>query len=136
VTTRKVSTQSQGVLRVLAVLRVAREPMHGDTIADRAYISRRTFSNSYYRVLLDAKLIHVAEWLRNVRGPYIPLYAYGKGPSVPKPQPKTNAEVSRNWKERTGYHEMRKAKTRLMRLQKQINLTILRQKALNISWSA
>lgn len=112
---QRVSLKSVGIRRVLDVLRTANEPLHGDAIADRAFISRRTFCNCYYKVLLDAKEIHVAQWLRNVSGPYIPLYAIGSGPSVPKPRKLSNAEISRRWKDKTGYDEMRKAQARLVR---------------------
>ena len=111
----RVSIKSVGIRRCLEVLRAATEPLHGDTIADRAFISRRTFCNSYYRVLLDAKLIHVGEWLRNTRGPYIPLYSIGPGPDAPRPVPLTDAEVSRRWKARTGYGEACKAQRRMVR---------------------
>ena len=110
-----VSLNSVGIRRCLDVLRTATEPLHGDTIADRAFISRRTFCNSYYKVLLDAKQIHVAQWLRNVSGPYIPLYSAGPGPSVQKPKALTDAKVSKRWKEKTGYEVMRKAQRRLAR---------------------
>lgn len=113
--THRVSLNSVGIRRCLDVLRVATEPLHGDTIADRAFIGRRTFCNGYYRVLLDAKEIHVAQWLRNVSGPYIPLYSVGPGPSVQKPKRLTDAQVSRRWKERTGYDAMRNAQRRLAR---------------------
>lgn len=112
---QRVSLKSAGILRILDVLRTAAEPLHGDTIADRAFVSRRTFSNCYYKVLLDAKEIHVSQWVRNVRGPYMPLYSIGPGPSAPKPEPISDAEVSRRWKERSGYNEMRKARLRLAR---------------------
>lgn len=113
--THRVSLNSVGIRRCLDVLRVATEPLHGDTIADRAFIGRRTFCNGYYRVLLDAKQIHVAQWLRNVSGPYIPLYSIGPGPSVQKPKALTDAQVARRWKERTGYEAMRKAQRRVAR---------------------
>ena len=113
--TQRVSLKSVGIQRCLDALRTATEPLHGDTIADRAFIGRRTFCNSYYRVLLDAKEIHVAQWVRNIRGPYIPLYSIGPGPSVQKPKALTDAQVARKWKERTGYEAMRKAQRRAVR---------------------
>lgn len=112
---KRVSLDSPGMRRIRETLRYARAPLDGETIAKRAYVGVRTFTNSYQQQLLEAELIHIAGWRRNVRGPFIPLFAFGPGEPAPKPPKLTEAEVCKRWKERTGYDELRKLNRKLMR---------------------
>jgi hypothetical protein len=110
-----VSFDSLGMSRVRATLSKARAPIDAETIAERAHIGVRTFTGTYQQLLLPAGLIHIADWRRNVRGPAIPLFAAGTGVTPPKPGALSDAEVSRRWKERTGYNELRNLNRKLVR---------------------
>lgn len=101
--------------RIRETLRYARAPLDGETIASRAYVGVRTFTNSYQQLLIEAGLIHIAAWRRSARGPFTPLFSFGPGEQAKKPPRLTDAEVSKRWKEKTGYDELRKLNRKLMR---------------------
>ena len=114
---RIVSTDSPGMRRIVEAVSGSVEPLDGHQIAARAHVAFNTFQNQYRHMLLSAGLIHVAGWKHNTRGPFVPVY--GVGPSAKttpvKPQKIDHRARSRNWKDRTGYNEARKAHRRLAR---------------------
>lgn len=104
---KRVSLDSPAMTRIRAVLAQARGPLNAATIAQRAHVGERTFTASYQQVLQRAGMMHVAAWERSARGPYTPLFSRGAGEAPPKPQPISNAEGCRRWKEKTGYDDLR-----------------------------
>lgn len=112
---KRVSLDSPAMRRIKETLSHARKPLDGETIARRSYVGVRTFGNGYQQLLIEAGLIHVAEWRRSARGPFTPLFSFGPGEPAPKPPRLTDAEVSKRWKEKTGYDELRKLGRQLAR---------------------
>lgn len=114
---KRVSLDSPGMLRIRKVISHAREPLDGEEIARRAHVGVRTFSASYQQILLDEGLMHIADYRRNTRGPFIPLFAHGPlvGEPAKKPAKLTEAEICKRWKEKTGYDERRKLDRKLIR---------------------
>lgn len=114
---KRVSLASPGMLRIRDVLAKARGPIDGKTIADRAFVGERTLSASYQQILIAEEFMHVADYRRNARGPAIPLFMRGPlvGDPPTKPEPLSESEVCRRWKERTGYDERRKLDRKLAR---------------------
>lgn len=114
---KRVSLDSPGMLRIRNVISHAREPLDGEEIAKRAHVGVRTFSASYQQILLDEGLMHIADYRRNTRGPFIPLFAFGPliGKPAEKPKKLTEAEICKRWKEKTGYDELRKLNRKLVR---------------------
>lgn len=119
--TRIVSPNSPGCQRVLAVLRAADEPIDGHMIAELACVAFNTFQNTIRHALMSAEppLIHIAEWRHNTRGPFMPAYRIGPlvGRAPRKPQKIDQLERARNWKQRSGYNDLRKAQRRIARMQ-------------------
>lgn len=112
---KRVSLESPGMRRIRNVISHAREPIDAEEIAKRAHVGIRTFSASYQQILIAEDVMHVAAWRRNVRGPFIPLFAYGPGKPAKKPERLTEAQICKAWKERTGYDERRKLDRKLAR---------------------
>lgn len=114
---RIVSCESPGMLRVRKVIAQSRELLDGHTIAERAHVSFTTFANTYRHLLIRANLIHVAGWRNNFRGPFLPLYGHGPlvGDPPPLPQKVDLKQRAKEWKERTGYLEAKKAQRRFAR---------------------
>lgn len=112
---KRVSLDSPSMTRIRAALAKAREPIDGKTLSARAFVGERTFSASYQQILIAEDVMHVAAWRRNVRGPFIPLFAYGPGKPAKKPERLTEAQICKAWKERTGYDERRKLDRKLAR---------------------
>lgn len=118
--TRKVTVESPGMLRVRKVLADATKALDPQTIATLACVSVKTFNRTYRQLLLraDPPLIHVAGYRRRegvFGGTHIALYANGPliGRPPEKPAPKPAIISQRAWRERTGYYESIKAKNRL-----------------------
>lgn len=114
---KRVSLDSPGMQRIRAVLAKLRGPVDGETISKRSCVGERTFSASYQQILIAEGLMHVADYRRNVRGPAVPLFFRGPliGAPAKKPEPLSDAEVSRRWKERAGYNELRNLNRKLVR---------------------
>lgn len=56
----------------------------------------------HLRALLLAKQIYIAGWQRTSRtGPPIPLYALGAQKNAPRPEKKTSAAKSKDWRDKS-----------------------------------
>jgi hypothetical protein len=72
-----------------AVLKLALEesPDHAKSLAERTGVSYRRVGN-FLKEMHDASRIHVTGWRKTARnGPPFPIYAWGEGDDVRKPQP-------------------------------------------------
>jgi hypothetical protein len=72
-----------------AVLKMALEesPDHAHSLAERTGVSYRRVGN-FLKDMHDAGRIHVTGWRKTARnGPPFPIYAWGEGDDVRKPQP-------------------------------------------------
>ena len=85
---RQVSTDSPCMQRIICTLR-DRGPMIATLIPRTAYISPHTV-REYITTLLNSKLIHIIQWIRNPTPKYI--LAYGPGNNAPKPTPLTSQQ--------------------------------------------
>lgn len=68
---------------------------------DLPTIARKTFtSEEQTRQVLRAirKCIHVAEWRRQVRGPFVPLWQWGTQEDADKPEKLTPADWQRRYR--------------------------------------
>lgn len=113
---RIVSVESPGMRRVRAVLEAATGPMDAISISEAAHVSVNTFRNTYRRLLIRAGLIHIAGYLHGRQGRQRPTYL--AGPQIgdpPIPPILDHRAATRDWRERTGYNEARKAHRRLAR---------------------
>ena len=110
---RIVSVTSPGMKRVRMVIAESPVPIDGHTIAKRAHVSFLTWANTYRHLLIRAGLVHVAGWRHNTRGPFVPLFGSGPGTQAERPEKIDSRARARDWKDRTGYNEARKAERRL-----------------------
>jgi hypothetical protein len=92
-------------------------PMTKHEIARRAFVAAVTFKNACKPVLVANGMIHQSGWRRYQYG-FEPVYSAGIGETPPRPDAKRDqGERCREWKQRTGYNEARKASRRLRRPQ-------------------
>lgn len=55
-----------------------------------------------FKKLKEEKLIHVADWRINTRGPHEPLYAIGDEKDEPNPERQSNSVRSRQYRTKRG----------------------------------
>ena len=108
---RRVTVDSPGMQRVLKVLR-ERGPMDEKTLAPLAYVSPRTLHN-YAIQLHHGRHIYAHAWRYNRQGSQSAIWAIGPGEDAPKLPPSDKVARNRDWRQRTGYWEAKKADKRL-----------------------
>lgn len=108
---RQVTPESPLNQRIVAALQ-SRGPMHAYDLAPIVHATRKTLATrDYLPLLVRSGLIHIRSWARlrdlmlageivATRGQPIAIYAAGPGKTPPKPRPYTDAENSRNQRQR------------------------------------
>ena len=70
-------------------------------ISDEIHLSKR-WAYDYVKYLHENKLIHIADWRKEVRSngawSHIPIYCWGKAKDAKKPEALTSAEISRRYR--------------------------------------
>ena len=106
--------------RILKALRESSRPLSGYDLELRCFLDVRNV-RMYLKLMHSQRKVHIRDWRRDApRGPWVPLYCYGKGTDKVKPDRRTNAEVQRQRRQQEEVKEKEAAYKRSKRVVKRI----------------